>query len=796
MPYKPPTNNLFLMPCCMAALCFMLTACSLRIGEKAFTRNTAYFSLGCLNNMEQKITSYIQGSLNQQEIDQISNCAIQALTIFKDRVRGSKTSSFTPEELRTFIQNLFLQDKTINDNLLSQIMHLKSVIIGGPKHILTKDDIDRFIYFLNILKEEIMFFQPYVQALLSYKNFNYIVTQNNFKTMDQQIKNSVVRLSKFFKLFAHPYYFTDIQNLMYELDLIVDGKAEQKSWIQKIRLLSAFKYFMVNGSKSAIGPEEWENLLPGYMNLASAFLHYKVLMATDNFISPYSMDLISTITNKLMGFLSMSLNTRPGGGIPVTDFSWLIMQLQSTGFLPFSLREASIQKLMKMWVLRILKTKDKAPASLKNQNTAFTHDHIKQLQNMVQTWTTSTQILNQAYGKYQMNPFSLTQIKTLPPGKEDTHAPASVWQHIEKVFALKPLYKKTSFVRLSQKLYHPSPLKKDYRNLVFNNIYTMMEWILRKGYEAGYPSKLGMTREQLNKFFADFTPFATDMQWLDGSAPSSISPSEAAFIAANMFTPSAAGFDPDPIKTEYLKPYEIVEYLSYVFSIFFSIQDFEKQLLKVCHRQKNQNGQWNYDRFCVKLHFISIVEKQLSHMPRFLDALKHISPVEKEHLTDALIHISFESEEAYKTTTRLEYFHIRNMFIALYFGETIFNRYDTNHSRVLEHTEIMNAFSLFEGFTSRTLMEFMCWDREKSQKLARSIYAHILYNKQVPEGEGWFSQAWTYSKLMYHNTNYHLRESDTWELELKGRKDLIRILSVIIKGYLKQKEARTDELCL
>ena len=176
------------------------SGCGLRIGEESSFLNTEGVSVGCLNGINEKVDIYLKGHLTAHQINQISNCIKAAFTTFKNRVRGAKKGEFAPGELRKFIQDLFLQDRVMNDTLLFQLMKLKQVIIGGPVDKLTIEDIDRFIIFVDILNKEAIFFQPYIQALNA-SNYEKVLfdTSRLDTTIEQQFASSLNRVFRFYK---------------------------------------------------------------------------------------------------------------------------------------------------------------------------------------------------------------------------------------------------------------------------------------------------------------------------------------------------------------------------------------------------------------------------------------------------------------------------------------------------------------------------------------------------------------------------------------------------------------------
>ena len=182
-----------------------------------------------------------------------------------------------------------------------------------------------------------------------------------------------------------------------------------------------------------------------------------------------------------------------------------------------------------------------------------------------------------------------------------------------------------------------------------------------------------MTAKQLNNFFNDFQSIGEDLGWLRNDSESPLGSGEAEFLAANMLTATAEGFHQDWTQEEYLSSKEIVEYLAYAFSFGVSIQELETSMLKMCSKDKSIEAQ-NYDRAfaqygteCVKEHLVSILAEHLDNMPDLQEVANGMSAKERLSWADALIHISFETEEQYQQATYMTRSNFKNIIMAVLF---------------------------------------------------------------------------------------------------------------------------------
>ena len=787
-------KNIFPGFCCSQWILFLVIiltglSCGLKIGEKSLVDDIEGFSIGCLNGVDKKANLYIKGQLTVQQINQMSNCIKKALVLFKDRVHGRKKGEFTPKELRKFIQDLFLQDQVINDNLLAQFARLKAVIIGGNEHKLTAEDIESFIDFVDILKTEAIFFRPYIQAL----NISYNERQSNDKdllsTIESALKQSIARIFSAKKNFSKLYLFIDLEIFIREMMFFFNRHYEIPDLNQKIDLLRELKRFIAGGSDTAIEPDEWEGFLSGCAHLVSASINYSLLKKS-TFISPEGMGYLSVVINSLLNFLDLSLKNRQGSAIKESDFLKLIPHLKKVKIISEKLRNQTIRNILLILFGKIFNSKKDRYGIIE-----LRADHLKKMYEIMQIREDIQSFLDQSFldhisGKKDFYE-SITDSKHR---RSFFSSPDSVFAGetiINEILSLKPLYKEGKKIYLSREIYKENKSKNtwDYKNMTIYNFFHLIARMIRIGYEKNYPEKSGMTQEELNAFFVDFTPIGQDMKWYYRAEKSVFVAGEAEFIAANVLTPSAKGFNPDWKKEEYLTSSEIVEYLAYAFSFGFALKEFEMDL-EICNENNEDSMEYShqeealYNIDCIRVHLISVLHERTGNMLELQKVLAKMNTERKKQLMEALIHIAFESEKKYKESLNLKRIHLKNIIIALYFIETTMNRYDLNDDLVLQDDEIWFAFPSFKGYLSRALIYLLC---QESDSMADATYAYTIEKRKLPAGKDfslWDSltakmEIYIYDIARNWNINY-------WELYL-DRERLTYVYSHIVKGLLFKK---------
>jgi len=114
----------------------------------------------------------------------------------------------------------------------------------------------------------------------------------------------------------------------------------------------------------------------------------------------------------------------------------------------------------------------------------------------------------------------------------------------------------------------------------------------------------------------------------------------------------------------------------------------------------------------------------------------------------------------------------------------------TSKNSILQKKELWSVYNLLEGFISKTLFNFLCWD---VSHLSRAVYAHIIHHSEMLH----YSNTSDWAKMI-NFVKLHWQSLKGWDarkLQIENREHLIRILSLIIKGYLQEKASSKNHEC-
>ena len=788
----------------------LFSSCSLWVGEKmASSFNIDGFSIGCLNGIGEKADRYIQGRLTEEEIDQVSNCVKTALTLFKERVHGKTKGEFTPDELRRFIQKLFLQDRPIPDALFVQLVRLKQVIIGGSADKLTERDIDRFIIFTDVVKKEVLFFQPYIKALNLLIEKKKINGSDYLTGIDKDLKKSIARISVFMRSFSNPYSFSDMNVLIKEVvDFLFENRNLPPHIDAKLELIGVLKKFTVGGSNLMIRPEEWEDFLLATSHLVSANVYYVLLRKQDPFISPKGMHYTFLAMKDLLNFLDISVKNRKEGVIKEEEFLKLAIQSQKAGFLTTQLKEEAVYNMLLIVFGKVFNVDKNRYGTIE-----LTQVQLNKIKKTLSPWIGIQSFLDYSAstGEFQKNLADVKKMQTFFPSEESF---LNGKKAIDQMLLLKPLYREGKKIHLSRASYFGSPSDRilDFKNLTIYNFYYLIAVMMKAGYANGFADisegvekvshktsekthDKGITEAELRDFFLDFQVIGQNMGWLEGEGEGRIlSAGEAEFMAANMLTPTAKGFDHDWSKEEYLNSNEIVEYLAYAFSFGFSLKEMEN-FFTFCRAPSSSDSDMAlYDIDCVRVQLPAFFRNRMKNMPDLLKMLNRMNKQEEETLSTALLYIAFESEAKYQVAEYITRNHLKNIVMATYFVETTINRYDLNGNLTLQNEEIWKAFDAFKGYLSRVLIYLLC---QPSDKLVSAMYGYVVHKKKLPASRTlkWYERQWAWIELQAHRMLKN-GNIDYWDLNL-NREELTTVFSTIVKGFLERRRQanQTEKIC-
>ncbi len=259
-------SNFFLV----SILTLSLFGCNLSSQGTANSSNdTISFSgsgAGCISTALPNLQNFFNAQSTDDQAAQTWSCLNGAVQTFEKYVRSSENSGdFTPHEFRSFIEKYFMGQLTISDRLLTEIMRLKQVLIGGTMDKISHNDLKRVEDFLSGIEKEARSLNSHMKVIVNVANPSAITANEiDVNFAESQIIESATHLGQLFKGSQAPYNISDFQTLMSELSLLYDQLGQHWSGpeyiIGKLGALANAKAFFLRPSAKSVAANEWTEL--------------------------------------------------------------------------------------------------------------------------------------------------------------------------------------------------------------------------------------------------------------------------------------------------------------------------------------------------------------------------------------------------------------------------------------------------------------------------------------------------------------------------------------------------------
>ena len=121
-------------------------------------------SIGCLNDIGTKLNQYIAGTVAPADWKSSMDCAVSSIDQFKQFVQPSSPEGFTATDISAFLGKFLLTKFPDNADIVSALLQVKALILGGTTDVLSFADVDRAQSLLVSIRTESLKLLPLVAA--------------------------------------------------------------------------------------------------------------------------------------------------------------------------------------------------------------------------------------------------------------------------------------------------------------------------------------------------------------------------------------------------------------------------------------------------------------------------------------------------------------------------------------------------------------------------------------------------------------------------------------------------------
>ncbi|MDE0151823.1 MAG: hypothetical protein OXK80_04940 [Bdellovibrionales bacterium] len=741
---------------CISIFIYFSAGCDrlgLRVGESYKDPAFSGTNLGCMNELREQFDNYVKQNLRKGELGVFSQCLTTALTIFKHHVSGEKRGNYSPEELRNFLHEFFLQDSEVSDELLHHLMVFKAALVGGSTDSLTLDEIDQLNNRIQVMGKIMANIYPYNHILFNQKKLS-------FKELNKGVQVLKKTSSEFSdQIFQNPYSLKSAGQLFQGISQLMDFSSDQNFlWLGAVKALAPF---ILNSSakKDIILPKEWPVLAESMTDLASILLHVRTTLSPVSFsqkILHYSKSF-----ETLLVFLKNRIDE---GSISRSEFLQLVQNLKEENIIPERMRYSSLERVIDVVFGKII-------AQIE-EDFSFGEEEFLWLANFYQTWNQRQKDIRLAVSD--------------PDWQEKVSEENS--GVIAELLKFKPLYR-VEDAGFNVYLRYPSLVLEDresekseefiYKNLSMHSLYWQATSAVLGGY-AEYPD-YGLVESEFGSLLIDFRNFISDLSGLEASDVEVANYGRTEFIAGHLMLYETEGFhgtdeliDSDGKRLEVVSQREGTEFLAMTGFIIKTLKDLTQGFYHICPSA--------ISRSCFIDNVVSLIQNISFTMPQLSSFLENITEEEAGKYADLLFKISVVDPEQIETLEFIAPVHIRNLVFALMYQEVTITRYDLNENTLLDKVELVkdedelieNTYQLYDGLIKYFGVDLFCRDPQSFEEQIGFVYnyivRHLILPPRGPDMNCLFNKASTYGVEAF------VQFTDLWSAQI----DRIRLMELAL----------------
>ncbi|MBK7842393.1 MAG: hypothetical protein IPJ71_01665 [Bdellovibrionales bacterium] len=380
-------------------------ACSMNFGEKkdaapSLKLNSDKFT--CLSKVGEKIESYFGAEMTVAETEQFYTCVQESFDTFQVYARGADKGSYSPNELRAFLENDVIYPKKIGDGFMSEAMNLKMALLGGSADKITQAELKRLRDFLEILKDASIQFQPHMAALnpsvAMQRTPDFVDRLGQGKSAGDSAIQIAQLLGREIGSIAQPLRLESMGGFVIELARFIYGDGEKleraKLWAQ---MISTVKPIFVGGSPEILEPSNWKSFLESGLAWYLVFVRSKYEASQGSFFyGPVFADFVDNV-NRGFQLIQNSLNNQPGKVVSFSSLERLFFSMKALDILPWTITPQSFAEFMPVLVNKAFGDLGKAPQF--RIGSEITGEHINQALQEFKRWAAI-----QSYLESQLSP--------------------------------------------------------------------------------------------------------------------------------------------------------------------------------------------------------------------------------------------------------------------------------------------------------------------------------------------------------------------------------------------------------
>lgn len=747
----------------------------------------------CLSNIKETFTSYARGEKSIDEVDHLFDCMIKAVDKFTERVEGrSSKEGYTLAELEQFMVEYFKGSDDITTKLMSIGFEIKSISIGGKQNNLTRKEIERAKQIIVTFKQALRIVDPYKDIIL-------VETDPSIDIAPARIEKAVAALNQFAETMSAEFQkaeggsalpfsrlFEAYKLFRKPLPNLLEDQREIKKLSDYELLARNVKTILISGSADRIRCEEWGAFIKSAARAYGIYLRYKYGLEDRTIGEGNTVAITAAAANDVLTLLKDAVAKSESGMISSDRIAELLKNYeQVNGSLPKGLHLSSVTPMFPKIFTNVLRpsrihifantsaAEQTRPLGIgdlelralsyyvKNYiaGLAATHNLFKDRQTLSRSqilgafnnllnslqksqpkagtaedfdWRTRLVVAREFQILFDQNLRALQHLKlNTPNDKADIRAPVVGNRDTDPDFTFDDLIK-------------------------LNKNRMMVELVLRSFTSDINKARgvVGLTTDEAEALYRGMRSIGFDMGVAD---PRSQKAGHRTFMEANLFMSNSNGND-------LISYREGVEWFDFAMSsgdhaieVFNGAFDELKNSGKLTPEIMNDQdifGRTKVDITIFRRHLKENFARYFSNLPglvRFVEQLKQADeleqdPTKKVHYLNFEIALENASRHVGHTNDKMDSSSVRTLVPILYYIESIYTRFDKNHSGILENDEAWEIFPLM-----KKTIELVSNGAANAEWKQKMVFSRLLmsgepppddWTKYVVTPKDWIKEKW------------------------------------------------------
>ncbi|MCB0351273.1 MAG: hypothetical protein KDD38_08830, partial [Bdellovibrionales bacterium] len=393
--------NFLIIICVMLVLasCRWIPGANLKIGESNPPSGKVAVDMdkfSCLRDLGNSLNEYFDSNLTESQIVILGDCLRVALKRFEFLTEDADDGTYTPNSLVNFINKEYLRDQKISQELATELMAIKALVLGGSTERISRTDLHELSKFISFIQKHAIAHLPYLKIYRRNSEADPIpVSKQDLLNAQQQVQVTARALAELFRQCGSPYSLKSFGRLIEQVRIFLkwdESHPNSKSTDQIMGVITSLKEIVTGDESETIRARDWFIISDAVSVSYGLLLNHEISMRGQTLtIDPALETFIGSINDSLM-LIERVIEVQPNKVIYFSQTDKLLNSINRAGYLPEGIRESSLSSVYRYLVTHGLQS----PRVVKGEDEieGLSLSELKEISNEFKLWADAQRYLS------------------------------------------------------------------------------------------------------------------------------------------------------------------------------------------------------------------------------------------------------------------------------------------------------------------------------------------------------------------------------------------------------------------